>query len=181
LASAGGDENDPLRLVMDAVVTYISKMGHYTYHCNAGVWLGGVWGPGTGSDGQARKGSNLNDHSATEPTLAALQKMRSVLPPDLAKWGKKNWHWEGHPFRGSLEGKYDMNPGLIFDFATVKGDEFVEAVGGVIGEVHSKCVRPCEFDIYDPVTWEVIGHHRLAAGETYQLPQEAFVLKGRLL
>jgi len=165
-------EEDPLRIVMHAIVSYISKMGTYTYHTDAGIWGGGH---------AARTGKgDVWQHSASDAVLRSFNKMIDVLPADLPQWDKKNWHWNGHPFQGSLEGKYDMNPGLIFDYATTRGNRFVEAVGGVIGEVHITARRNVEFDIYDPLTWEVIEHHRLDAGQSYRAPREAYVIIGTL-
>lgn len=176
--SSVAQDRDPMRLVMHAVVTYISGLSHYTLHTGAGVT------GGNGQDSHARSTVNVFDYPEVREAAKGYLAMQAYLPPDLANWQKQNWHWGGHPFHKSMEGQNWPNDGsgrgVVNDYGATSGQQFITAPSGLRGHYDVKARANMAFDVINPLTGEVVQHVTLNGGQSHRLAGlTAFVLKGQ--
>lgn len=111
-------DDDPERLVMAAVVTWLSRGAAYVLHTGAGIRGGGVFDRARG------RSANLWEVPQIEATVAALARVRAILPP-LANCAPKNGHWTDAPMRVS---NLDA---VVRAYQTVCGDRFVATAMGM--------------------------------------------------
>ncbi len=167
------DDKDPLRLVMAAVTTYVSKAPFYVFHSRAGVGAGSQFGL-----------SGDQDFSEM-PGAASYQPMKAYLPADLSNWDRQNHYWAGHPFRVYGDGTQDFMTtdgavnGCMRAYASTRGPDFLVALLGIKGTLHLEAKAPMEFDELDPLTGGVLQHFDIAADAPVDLSGlEGLVLKG---
>jgi hypothetical protein len=167
--SSVASEHDPMRLVMAAVVTYLSGLAAYTYHTKAGIWGGGVE-----KDGASRGHGDLWAYS---PAIAeGFRAMKAYLPSDLTTWRQLDDGDDGHPFRGSLA----ASPGsAVRNYAAQKDGRFVAAPIGVRGGLRLRAAYPSSVEVIHPLTGKVLQSRALNAGDALVLEGlPAYVLKG---
>ncbi len=161
-------DDDPLRIVMAAVVTFISQGTGYVYHSRPGI----------------RADEHLGDVPNAQAIGDGLRAIRSYLPADLPNWTRQNHYWAGHPFAPSLDNQMWVDghaTGAVRAFAATRDSRFVVAPIGIRGHLDLTASRALEFDVIHPLTGAVIASSvTLAAGETYRLGDtpEAVVLVG---
>jgi hypothetical protein len=166
-------EDDPVKLVAAAIVTYVSGLPMYVYHSKAGI--------------------RGHDEMSDMPGVGAFAHLKKIVPHDLASWSPKNAHWPDSPFRmyardrdGVLvadQARTDVagGTGAVRVYAAVNGDDFFVVPFGVEGGVVLEPRRRSEFEVVDPMTGDVLAHKSLAAGERFELAgRELFVLRGRV-
>jgi hypothetical protein len=167
--SSVASEHDPMRLVMAAVVTYVSGMAGYTYHTKAGIW-----GGGTGKDGQARGHGDL---WAYAPQITdGFRAMKRYVPSNITTWRQLDDGDDGHPFRGSLA---SSPASALRNYAAEKDGRFVVAPLAVHGRFTVRAAYPLSVEVIHPLTGAVLQARSLGAGESLVLEGlPAYVLKG---
>jgi hypothetical protein len=162
-------DSDPMRIVAGAVVSYLSGVGLYVLHTDAGV----------------RGLDPITAMPDTPAILAGLRQMKGYLPADLPNWSRHRHDSAGHPFvtyagttRGAVRtGRTDDGPAEVF--AAVKGDRFFAAAVGIINEITLEARRPMNLEVLHPLTGETIERADLAAGDQLEpRPLTFLVLSG---
>ena len=166
-------ENDPVKLVAAAIVTYVSGLPMYVYHSKAGI--------------------RGHEEIADMAGVGSFVHLKEVVPPDLASWTPKNAHWPDSPFRvyaRDAAGKLipdkmwpdlEGGTGAVRVYGAVSGAAFFVAPVGVKQAVVIEPRRGCTFEVIDPMTGEVLHRKKLAAGQRFELTgREMFVLRGKL-
>jgi hypothetical protein len=152
--SSVSTENDPLKLVSQAIASYISGMAAYTYHSNAGIWGGGL-------SGQRRGPGDLWNTPRAREIAGAFKAMRSYVPTDIGAWTFNDAHAKGHPFQTAVP-----------TFAAVSGSRFVALAFGITGRPPIKATRAMTFSVIHPVTGATLQTVTLAAGQSFVLPSD---------
>jgi hypothetical protein len=168
--SSVNDEDDPARLVMAYVTTFVSQNAAYVLHTGAGVRGGGL------ADRAVGRRANLFEVGSLDAALRGIQAAREYLPAGLANWDRHAAAAPSHPFAG-----FDaaVARGLVTAaHAATSGDRFVVAVLGLAGPVEVRSRRACTVDVREP-----FGPHatrlELGVGELLTVAGgEAFVLIG---
>ena len=166
------EEADPLKLVSAAIATYVCNLPMYVYHTSAGV------------RGDA--------HIFDMPGFHAFGALRTILPPDLVGWSRRNAHWDNSSFVVYAEdpaGEHadtmwpdlrDATSGTVRAYGDVNGDEFLVFVFGILNRVLMEPRRAMRFEVIDPITGAQRAEYDLAAGERFELSgSEALLLRGR--
>lgn len=166
-------ENDSVKLVAPALVTYISGLPMYVFHSKAGI----------------RGYEELADMPGVDRFVA----LKRVAPNDVASWTPKNAHWPDSPFRVYARdgaGKlitdtrwpdHEGGSGAVRVYAAVNGAQFFVAAIGVRGTLTMEPRRAAQFDVIDPMTGDVLHRKRMEVGERFELKErEVFVLSGRM-
>ncbi|MGE3178539.1 MAG: hypothetical protein AB7O32_13820 [Vicinamibacterales bacterium] len=168
--SSVNDENDPARLVMAYVTTFVSQNAAYVLHAGAGVRGGGS------VDRAAGRRANLFDVGSLDAALRGIRAAREYLPAGLANWDRHAAAAPSHPFAG-----FDaaLARGLVTAApAATSRDRFVVAVLGLTGPVDVRPRRACTVDVREPLSAHAT-RHELGAGEPLRVSGgEAFVLIG---
>lgn len=168
-------EDDPLKLVMAAVVTHVAQLPMYVFHSSAGV----------------RGDTDIWTMAGAD----AFTKLDAIIPGDLASWSPQNCHWDGSPwicFAGDADGNlladtmwpdlYGPSSGAVRVYSATKGDQFLSAPIGILNHIHLEARASLTVDVIHPITGETLATHTLAAGESFDLGGgEAFVLRGSFL
>ncbi len=171
--SSVASETDPVKLVSAAIVTYISTLPMYVYHTRAGV----------------RGDFEIYDMEGAD----AFVHLKTLLPPDLPNWSRRNGHWVDAPFvpyageNGTLYPNEmwpdldDPESGAVRTYGSVKGEEFLVFPMGILG---SLTLEPRQYamdvDVIDPMTGQTVEQFSLTAGQPFVLTgYDALLLKGR--
>ncbi len=134
--SSVADDDDPERLVMSAVVTWLAKGAGYTLHTGAGVRGGGQ------ADLDRGRAANVWDVPNLDTTLRAIGRMRALLPV-LPNGSPKNSHWGDAPFNLS------DRDAVVRAYQTVLTDTtFVGTLIGVASPVTFTSKRPAMVKAY---------------------------------
>lgn len=148
-------DSDPARIVAAAVVSYLSGVGMYVLHTDAGVW--------------GRQ--TLMAMRDVPAILAGLKAMKGYLPADLPNWARYRHDAPEHPFiiyagaeRGTVRTGMSGD-GPIEVFAAMKGDRFFAAAVGVINEITLEARRPMRVEVLHPLTGETLERADLNAGD----------------
>jgi hypothetical protein len=171
--SSVASEEDPLRLIGAAAVTWVSSMAAYTFHSEPGVWGGGHFDPSVG--GGSRGLANLDEIPDVRTTFAGFEVLRKLTPQDIVNWSPKNWSWDGHPFRGAFEGGQQRCPsGAATDcavglYAMTRGQNFYVPVFGIKGTFRLTASWTMRATLYAPGMKRTV---ELDAGETLDLNEE---------
>jgi hypothetical protein len=152
--SSGSTENDPLKLVSQAVASYIVGLAAYTYHTNAGIWGGGI-------SGQHRGPGDLWALPRAREIAAGFKAMRGYVPPDIAAWTFHDANAKGHPFQSATP-----------TVAAVHGSRFVALPFGIQGRPPIKATRGMTFAVIHPLTGATLRSVTLAAGQSFVLPPD---------
>ncbi len=163
-------DDDPVRIVSSAVLTFVSQLAAYVYHSRAGV----------------RGDLNLWDEERADEIATGLQALKHYLPADVPNWDRQDHRSPRHPFAPSLDDQIwtDGRPeGIVRAYGSVSGNEFVVVPIGIRGEVRLVPQRAMVLDLIEPATGVTREHRELEAGEVLVLRDEmrAVVIKGRFL
>jgi len=180
--SSVSSENDPIKLCAAAVFAYIANLPTYVYHSRAGVYGYMDCCPPSGSEVRFENTDGIN----------AYQYLRQLLPPDLASWVRNDGLEPSAPFTVFCNGQAnrywpDVNSptnGCDRNIGSTKGREFVCFPMGILGGgVTLQARRPVRFQVFNPLTGEVVSNLTLNAGSQVTLPQGpgAWILKGNFL
>jgi len=166
-------DDDPLRLVMYAGLTWLCGGAGFVLHTGAGVGGGDEAGKARG------RAANVWEVANIEPTLAGIGAMRRLLPPDLPNWQRHNsnekftgYPWETPPISRLIEANQ-----LAAAFAATSADgRSVAMVLGASAPVPFNPRMPAHVDVHDPMTGRLLESH----DDAFSLsPRPAAVLIGR--
>ncbi|CAB4190673.1 hypothetical protein UFOVP1196_87 [uncultured Caudovirales phage] len=171
-SSVAADDN-PERLALSAVYTWLCRGAAYVYHAGAGIRSGGAADLGRG------RSASFADVPHLGEALDLMQEARAALPPDLPNWNwqNSNGRYPNHPFQMSYtapDGTRLIAPEdqLLRSFAALSGDgRFVMVPLNVTEPTLFTAAKPMSFDvrsISDPAT--VIASVTLGIGQGYTLP-----------
>lgn len=166
------EDSDPMRIVAAAVVSYLSGVGLYVFHTDAGV----------------RGRDPITAMPDAPAILGGLRAMKGYVPPDLPNWSRYRHDTPGHPFvtyagpdRGTVRrDRYGDGPAEVF--VAANGDRFFAAAVGVVNEITLEARRAMSLDVLHPLTGDVVERVTLAPGEQFRpRPLTFLVLTGRFL
>lgn len=138
--SSVASETDPVKVVAAAVSSWMSGVGLYVFHTDAGVW--------------GRE--SITSMPGANAILDGLGKAGSYVPGDIANWDRHRRTSKGHPF--TVDGAIDT-------FASVKEDRFFAIAIGVDDAAEFTARRAVEFETVDPLTGAKGKPQTLAQGE----------------
>lgn len=178
--SSGSHDEDPLRLTMAAVYTWICKGAAYVLHCGAGIRGGGAWEQRPDRIGLGIP-PNLPATTNFAATCAGLRMVRTILPADLPNftwWNSSRAAGQGHPF--DVEAFQDGT--VLRAMAGVSGDgRFVVAPIVAPDQVSLKAKHAMQVDIIDPMTGTIKKSRQLFTWQTALMPAaDATIIVGRL-
>ena len=163
--SSVADDDDPLRLVLSYVTTFVSGNAAYVVHAGAGVRGGGR------ADRERGRQSNLFGVPRLDVALAGIAALRRHLPPDLANWQRLAPADDGFLLDG-VTAAVDRGD-LVGAYAASHGGRFVAVVLGLRRAVTVTARRNVQADVLDPLTGNVIRTLTARAGETLTLEPRA--------
>lgn len=170
-------DQEPLRLIAQAIVTAISKVPFYVFHSRAGV--------GNNAD---VCGLNGDMDLSQMPGITNMKVIKTYLPSDLTNWTKHNHYWPGNPFKYYGDGKQDhmttdgAKNGAMRAHAATRGNDFIVAPTGIKGTLVMESKRAMEFDMIDMVTGQIIERKTMNADTKFEIKdREALLIKGRHL
>jgi hypothetical protein len=165
-------DDDPVRLVMAYVTSFVAGNAAYVLHAGAGIRGGGS------GDRVLGRSANFSETSNLDAALSGIQRVRTRLPPDLANWTRHDARSARHPFLGFDRA---MTDGALGEsYAATSGNQFVVAVLDVRRKLEVRAREACVVEALHPLTGAVIVRKELARGQTLALAgAEAFVLIGR--
>jgi len=180
--SSVSSENDPIKLCAAAVFAYIANLPAYVYHSRAGVYGYVNCCPPSGGEVRFENTAGIN----------AYQYLRQLLPPDLASWVRNDGLESSAPFTVFCNGQANRywpdvsspTNGCDRNIGSAKGREFVCFPMGILGSgVPLQSRRPVRFQVFNPLTGEVISNLTLNVGSQVTLTQGpgAWILKGNFL
>jgi len=164
--SSVASDSDPFRIVAAAVASYLSGVGLYVLHTDAGVW--------------GRE--PLLSMPDAQAILAGLRAMKGYVPGDLANWSHYRHDAPEGPFVVFAGPARDaVRPDMSQDgpaetLAAVQGERFFAAAFGVVNELRLEARRALEVDVLHPLTGEVLERRTLKAGEVIAPRPLAFVV-----
>jgi hypothetical protein len=165
-ASSVAADDDPTRLAMAYVATFISGNGAYVYDPGSGIRGGGA--------NDLARGRKANLYEENPAIIEALQRWRNWLPGGLAKGPRFNAQWAGFPWDGSARA---VDEGRIIRAYNVGSLTVVLGIRDA-HEVTSPVARRYQFR--DPLTTEVIHDITVEAGGRFTIPADrtAWVIEG---
>jgi hypothetical protein len=180
--SSVSSESNPIKLCAAAVFAYIANLPAYVYHSRAGVYGYVNCCPPSGGEVRFEDTAGIN----------AYQHLRQLLPPDLASWVRNDGLESSAPFTVFCNGRANRywpdvsspTNGCDRNIGSAKGREFVCFPMGILGGgVLLQARRPVRFQVFNPLTGEVVENLTLNVGSQVTLPQGpgAWILKGSFL
>ncbi len=166
-------DDDPLRLVMYAGLTWLCGGAGFVLHTGAGVGGGDV-----ASAARARV-ANVWEVTNIEQTLAGIAAMRRLLPADLPNWRRHNSNerFSGYPWETKPISQLIENNQLVRAFAATSDDGRIVAMPiGASAPVSFTPRFPVHIDVHDPMTGKRVESHD---GPFTLSPRPAAVLIGR--
>jgi hypothetical protein len=171
-------DDDPLRLVMAAVCTWVCRGAAYVLHTGPGIRGGGA------ADAARGRPANIWETPHIETTLAGLRAARGLVPADTPNGAFANanrTYARAYPF--AVEPFEEVGEeGMLRAFASLHGDgRFVIAPIAVAVPVPFIARWPMQVTVYDPLTGGVRDESTLAAGGRIVLEPAngAAIIRGR--
>jgi hypothetical protein len=160
-ASVAADEN-PLRMVTAALITYLSRLPLYVFHSDAGI----------------RGTTNFYDYAV--PATQAFGAMSSYLPAGITNWDNFHSSRANSPFTvDRIWPEEGGGHGVVRLYGAMSGGQVFAVPMGILNYTDLTARRAMELDVIHPVTGEVVKRLSLSAGERFRLDGlEAYVLKG---
>jgi len=164
-------ETDPIKLVSAACFAWIAKLPSYVLHSRAGVR----------GDYRFEDMAGVND----------FRYLQDIIPPDVASWARNDGKESAAPFTVYCDGyanQYWTDPGRSGavtgchrNIGGIKCLDFVCYPQGIrSGGVTLAARRDMSFNVYHPLTGEVVDSRTLLAGQSLTLPPGpgAYIIKG---
>jgi hypothetical protein len=150
-------DDDPIRIALGYVTTFIAGNAAYCYHAGAGIRGGGF--------ADAARGRLANYYDYDSNLLDALSTARFVLPKGVANWTRHNSQWESFPWKGFSvavdEGR------LVRAYAATNGNEVVLVLLNQKGPITVVARQTYELTKYNIITGEPQWTGTINAGETW--------------
>jgi hypothetical protein len=149
------EENDPVKLASDALVTWLAGGAAYVLHHGAGIYGRDYVRPGVG-----HRFANVWEQPTAEDALRLITRVRDALPPDVANWTRADNlgapSQPSPPFRFSRD---QINTGalrergLVRAFTAQRNGEFCTVILGAHGEIAAEPTRPVAATVRDLREW----------------------------
>jgi hypothetical protein len=171
--SSVAEDDDPLRLVMYAGLTWLCGGAGFVLHTGAGV--------GGGDRASTARGrvANVWDLTNIGQTLAGIAAMRRLLPADLPNWRRHNSNerFSGYPWDTQPISRLIESNELVRAYAATSDDgSIVAMVVGVSAPVPFRPRFPMHIDVHDPMSGNRLESYD---GPFTLSPRPAAVLIGR--
>jgi hypothetical protein len=169
-SSVEADE-DPGRLVMAYVTTFVAGNAAYVLHTGAGIRGGGA------ADLAAGRAADFADVPGLVATLAGIERTRRYLPGDLSNWRRRDGRDPTLPLTGLSEA---VRAGaLTAVYATTSRTRFVAVVMGARRDVVLRARTGLVVEMHEPVGDAPARRVELGAGERLTLRgADAYILTG---
>jgi hypothetical protein len=172
--SSVAHDDDPRRLAMAYVLTFVAGNAAYVLHTGAGVRGGGI------GDRPRGRPANLFEVTKLNQTLAAIAAAQRYLPPGLANWDRLEPSSERFPFSGIDGVTAGQRPPDVY--ASAHDDRFVVAFLGTSGPLTLQARGSIEFEIRHALSGAVTSRSRLDKGDSVRLDgADSYVAIGRRL
>ncbi len=166
-------DDDPARLVMSYVTTFMAGNAAYVLHAGAGVRGGGA------ADRSLGRSADFSDTPHLQVALEGMSRAREYLPADLASWTRHEASDKALPIRGLDHAVSEGAAGAVY--AATSGNRFVIAILDARRPISMTVEKLTAIDVYEPVSGEHMIDRTFPAGETIRVDgAEAFVVTGRL-
>ncbi len=167
--SSVSTENDPIKLVMAAAFAWGANLPMYVYHTDAGVF-------------------GLTTFES-KPGVGDFVHLNDILPPDFAGWVRNDGKEAAAPFTTFANGQANKwwtevggpTTGVVRNTGKIKGHEFITLPIGILAAgVTIEARRDVSFEVYNPLTGQVVLSTSRIAGQQVTLPQGpgAYVIRG---
>lgn len=172
------EDDDPLRLTMAAVLTWLCGGAGYVLHTGAGIRGGGK------EDIDRGRSANFWEVANIEQTLAGIAASRKLLPAGLPNWKRHNTNknYPDYPFEMELSAEggwiYVDDGELLRSFAAVDGGGRV-ITGPIVATKAIPYVPKTSLRMttYNPLTGAIVKGADVPAGKTYILdPTDAALI-----
>lgn len=160
-SSVAADDN-PLRLVMQAVVSWTGGMGAYVFHTDAGI-------RGGGAEDRARgRVANFWEVTNWAETTRGLQAARAALPADLPNWTRGS---SQPPMFSVAHFELPGGPKATIDrlYCAWRGGEFVCAGFNIVAPTKLTAKRALSVKVIHPLTGAVLQDATLPNGGSVTL------------
>jgi len=173
--SSVAEDADPLRIVMQAVVSWIGGMAAYVYHTDAGIRGGGF------ADRERGRKPDLWLVDNWHATTRGLEVASGLLPADVPNWQRaasKPIMFDVETFQGP------SNPtGGTVDriYCAWKASEFVCGAFNIVKATRLTARRALTVAVHHPLTAVVLQEVTLAKGQAFTIAASpaAVILVGR--
>jgi hypothetical protein len=171
--SSVATDDDPMRMAMAAVTTYLSGLPFYVFHSRTGVGLGEKFGYDSNWPMSAMRGWD------------SYKNMSKYLPAGLSGWEHYGHAWAGNPLQIYGDGVPNYmttdgaKNGCMRNYAAANGTDFVVGPIGCKGVVEFHAKWNMSIDIYHPLTGDLLQHLDLNSGQRFSISGEtAWVIRG---
>jgi hypothetical protein len=177
-------DDDPVRIVMHAVNTWLSEGAAFVYHSGAGIRRGdAAW-----EQRPERQALRIPVNPWQTPhyaeTIAGFKAVRAALPADLPNWRSRNAsdRSDGYPFDPEMMEQAFRRGDLVQAFGAVHTDgRFVVAPIGVRRTAAFMPRSAMQVELINPMTGALIESRQLRQGETWSVPAgSAYLIRGRI-
>ncbi len=180
--SSVAEERDPIRLVMAAVFAWGANLPMYVWHSRAGIY-----GENERSSCPTMPGATCK--LADEAAVRDFVHLDEILAPDLSSWVRNDGRETSAPFTTYCNGQPNKwwpevggaTTGVVRNTGSIKGNSFYTYPIGIRPDgVEMEARRLVSFQVYNPLTGEIVASMTRNAGERFTLPQgpRAYIIKG---
>lgn len=174
-------ESDPIKLCSAAAFAWIAHLPGYVFHSRAGI------------HGYKQCCPPSGDRLCFEqvPGIDAFVHLKRMLPGNLSSWTRNDGIEPGAPFTVYCNEKANAfwpnvtgaTNGCVRNIGSIKEDDFVCLPMGILTEgITLKARKDVRFDVFNPLTGQVVTNLTLSAGKTFALPQGpgTYLIKGQI-
>lgn len=167
------EDDDPLRLALAFVTTFVAGNAAYTYHTGAGVRGGGA--------ADLARGRLVDVQDYDPRIIGALAHWRRALPAGLPNFTRHDAASSSMPWAGSDAAAERGD--IVAAYAATDGRRLVGVVLGVRRPHEIQAQRDVRFDLLDPVDGSVVASAELRAGQRWTVPagRAGYVVLGTFL
>lgn len=153
--------NDPTRLAMSYVTTFVAGNGGYVLHAGPGVFLGGAWGDRP----ELRRKHNFDEIDGWAAIAAALRAAKAYTPV-VGNCSRHNGHWDSSPidYRPALEAGV-----LNRAYTSTCGGLIFSAVNGLSGSFDVKSRVTATLELVNPDTGAIMITVEVTSGAVFTL------------
>jgi hypothetical protein len=159
-SSVASDDN-PLRLTMAYVTTFLAGNASYVLHTGAGVRGGGA------ADRAMGRSANVWETPRIDEALEGMRSARSYLPSDVANWSRYDADVQPHPV-ADFEQAIDAGALRRALTAGSRG-RYVTALLGLRRPAAIRATRACAIEVRNPLTGAIMARYKPASGERFNL------------
>jgi hypothetical protein len=159
-------EEEPVRLIAQSVVSWISGLPFSVLHAGPGIFGGGHAAGPSGSP------ANFWEVPCLEPTLRGLAAMQRVLPGDLPGWDRQNAHtaFGGRPFDvDAFWPDGDDDHGVVRCYSGTRGQRFVSILLGIQDYVRLTARWEMTANLVSLLSGNIVSTRTLKAGDQWQI------------